>query len=883
MKLKFKSVLTDRGRQIFAFILAGVMLFAAVPFALTIMAAPVLAPSLILFEKNQVKAVLVVREKGDLTPGEYEFITDSAALIRKHFKDATGNDLPQFSQSEFTASPNSANFNGKVKIHLGWNGLDPHPDLAQTLVDLNVEAPNDGNHGYVFAPYGDNVVIQSPTPLGVRYGAAAFLRKYFDVEWLMPGPYGADTPIRKKITIPKVLEFSAPAFNMRYAYCVGADDEWLLNQGLHSHSHTKLGNFSHALCYYFDPNKYFDDHPEYYPIHNGERYRPTNESGWQPRFSEPGTIDVAANEIIELLRNDPDILCVSLGVNDSGGYCEEELAEQRAIHGLNSEGVVHMTDLYCRWCNAVIERVLAEFPGRDIKFGMIAYRQTNDPPKEPGLKFHDSMIPYITKDRLAWVDEEQKAQGDRITSEWLERCSQLGWYNYEYGSAYVVPRIYSTQMQENLQFAKTKDVKYLFSEAMFSVDEGAKPHVFAMLNWDPDCSIRKLERRWYRKAVGAKAAPYLEDFYKLWEEIWTEDIPQSEWFADCKNFTYLQFFYFDYLDGIPLTKLKIARKYLDKALTAVQKSGDENQKKRMDAIIKLYDLDEATALSYPHSYGNLTQAQALKVLKDGYIDRQLEMKNKSLDLYNSLLGETDILLDYLLAFEYMFEEAPLDDSLNPAPFWAIVDYIKENEPAGGPITNRVSELAASTTPSYAKKFSELVLSYLNGNNLIQDPSFEEGTLGELNDSSEPWTAYGEGIGTLTRIENPAFAKTGSRSIRADNNRPWSALAQAVPVKPGLFTFRIHYYTTPSSRPDAGISLLVNLLDSEGNIIKANHAVNTKYGLKTSPGNWLTREIAFEVPETVDGQRVSYVHIWAGLAHQNDVPLYWDDAEAYQAP
>ena len=323
-------------------------------------------------------------------------------------------------------------------------------------------------------------------------------------------------------------------------------------------------------------------------------------------------------------------------------------------------------------------------------------------------------------------------------------------------------------------------------------------------------------------------------------------------------------------------------------MTAVQKSGNENQKKRMEAIRKLYDLDEATALSYSHSYGNLTQAEALKVLKDGYIDKQLEMKNKALDMYNALLEDTDFLFSYLPAFEYLFEQAPQDDSLNPAPFWAIVDYIKENEPAGGPITNRVSELAASTTPSYAKKFSELVVSYLNGNNLIQDPSFEGGTLGVLNDLSEPWAAeYGEDEfedgGTLTRIENSAFAKTGSRSIRADNNRPWASLIQAVPVKPGLFTFRIHYYTTPSSRPDASISLIVNLLDSNGNLLQGDFAENTKYGLRTSPGNWLAREIAFEVPETVDGQRVAYVHIWAGLGYQNDVPLYWDDAEAYQAP
>jgi hypothetical protein len=282
---------------------------------------------LILFEKNEVKAVLVVRDKANLTNKEYDCITGSAALIENHFLVATRHELPRFTETEFRASPESGNFSGKIKVHIGWNGLNPHPDLAKKLVELNAEAENDGNHGYVFAPYADNVVIQSPAPLGVRYGAAAFLRKYFDVEWLFPGPCGADTPSMDKIAIPQILVSSAPAFNMRFAYCSFAKRDWLLNQGLHSHSDSRMGSFSHALHKYFKSDKYFDQHPEYFPIRNGVHYRPSGQYGWQPRFSEPGTIDVAANEIISILMNNPDYLSISLGVNDGFGYCEQELAE----------------------------------------------------------------------------------------------------------------------------------------------------------------------------------------------------------------------------------------------------------------------------------------------------------------------------------------------------------------------------------------------------------------------------------------------------------------------------------------------------------------------------------------------------------------------------
>lgn len=763
MKLINQGKLIYKNKLLLAFfiaILTIIIVISIIPFI-----SRVNGSNLVLFKNNKTNAVLVIRDQAGLTETDYKYIIDSAALIREHFMKATGHELLQFTELEYRSSPEAESFAGKIKIHLGWDGLNPHPDLAQSLIDLNDEADYDGNHGYVFAPYVDNVVIQSPTPLGVRYGAAAFLRKHLDVEWLMPGPYGADTPTMEKIIIPRVLISSAPAFNMRYAWDERTPVDWLLNHGLQLHSHTKMGNFSHALSFYFDPDKYYDKHPEYYPIQNGENYRPTDDIAWQPRFSEPGTVDVAATEIISLLKDEPNLVTVSLGVNDSGGYCEEELAEQEAIYGLNSEGLVHMTDLYCKWSNAVIEKVLAEFPGRNIKFGMIAYRNLNDPPREPGLKFHESMIPYITKDRSAWVDSEQEAQGHQITLDWLERSSQLGWYNYEYGSIYLVPRIYNSKMQENLQFAQANGLKYLFSEAAFSIDEGPKPHIFAMLNWNPQYSLEELEDRWYQKAVGAKAAPHLAAFYDVWEGIWTEDIPQGNWFEKCKNFTYLWFSSFDYIEDIPFQKVLIARQHLDNAWEEVQNSGNVEQQKRLEAIRKIYALEEATVFAYSNSYRDLNQADALEILEDGFLDEQSQIRDIAMSRYSMLLNETDALINRPTTY---FEEVLSDTRINPSPIWAIVDYIKRYEADGGTVVDRVLELAGALTPSYERQFCRLVVNCLQGVNIINDPSFEESPPGEVGQVEDVWVPWVENPGTIMRNENPAFVRTGSQSVKVEN-------------------------------------------------------------------------------------------------------------------
>ena len=116
--------------RILAFFLAMAICVLAIPFVFPPMVARAAGSDIILFENNEVKAVLLIRDQKGLTDMEYKYITDSAALIRKHFQDATGCELPQYTESEFRSSPEAVSFAGKVKIHLGWNGLNPHPDLS---------------------------------------------------------------------------------------------------------------------------------------------------------------------------------------------------------------------------------------------------------------------------------------------------------------------------------------------------------------------------------------------------------------------------------------------------------------------------------------------------------------------------------------------------------------------------------------------------------------------------------------------------------------------------------------------------------------------------------------------------------------------------------
>ena len=123
-----------------------------------------------------------------------------------------------------------------------------------------------------------------------------------------------------------------------------------------------------------------------------------------------------------------------------GGHCEADPSHPHYPGRLNSIGMVDMSDIYYAWVNEVVTRVLEVYP--DKWFGVLAYYDVMDPPSFP---LHPRVIPLITKDRMAWIDDDVRAAGHKQMDAWNAVAAQVAWYDYMYGGAhYIVPRISAT-------------------------------------------------------------------------------------------------------------------------------------------------------------------------------------------------------------------------------------------------------------------------------------------------------------------------------------------------------------------------------------------------------------------------------------------------------
>jgi hypothetical protein len=77
-------------------------------------------------------------------------------------------------------------------------------------------------------------------------------------------------------------------------------------------------HISHSLHDLVPPGEYFEDHPEYFPLINGERRHNTA----QVCFSNDAVQRIVAEKVISQLEARPARLAASIGANDSGGFCQ---------------------------------------------------------------------------------------------------------------------------------------------------------------------------------------------------------------------------------------------------------------------------------------------------------------------------------------------------------------------------------------------------------------------------------------------------------------------------------------------------------------------------------------------------------------------------------
>lgn len=438
-------------------------------------------------------------------------IVGRSAFLANAVERCTGRRLRQSAEAQFTPKA------GEFPVYVG-DTAKARELLGPEIATLDVE-------GYILRVQPDLAVIYAGAPKTDTgnpqlWAEADFARRFMGVDNYFQGPLGEVYPKADALRVPCGKWVEQPAFKAR---------QW---SGLGMHGlpgwRVRLSGgggryqFHHNLWRIIDFRKYAD-HPEYFPEIDGKRAVPTRTAGWQPCVSNPDVRRIAIEYVLDQLARNPATRACSLGVNDSGGYCQCALCLADTPAGMEPKSREAEAWRMYKFCGIVADAVAAKVP--DARLGFLAYGATNAWKPE---KLNPVLMPYLTTSQADCWDILYRAGQEARFTAWGKAASHLGMYEWFYGGGFIIPRLYVANFATALRHARACGADGFYAEAYpnWGLD-GPKLWIAEKLLWNPDQDAGALEDRWCAALFGQAAGPMREYFNRL-ERAWAEQRPSSD-------------------------------------------------------------------------------------------------------------------------------------------------------------------------------------------------------------------------------------------------------------------------------------------------------------------------------------------------------------------
>jgi hypothetical protein len=301
------------------------------------------------------------------------------------------------------------------------------------------------------------------------------------------------------------------------------DDNWIVWQRLGGHLGISGGHAGAGLSGGW--KEHGEKHPEWFALQaDGTRDQSNAKGRWRLCKSNPELIEYIATSIIERVKNNPSLTCISLSPND-GGYssfcmCENckkldppegtkirfRVYEEVGKSKRHEVEYVSLTDRMVWYWNQIVQRVTTEYPS--LLFLGEAYSYWQNPPVRE--KLHPNLV-------IRYVPE--------TTDGWE------GWRNAGCQRIYWRPNILLAGGRDGkfnlLSNRLVKAMNYMADRGILATDinsiydnwsiTGFNYYAAARLNWNPRLSETEILQEYCSPGFG-KAAKKIEDYILMIQE-----------------------------------------------------------------------------------------------------------------------------------------------------------------------------------------------------------------------------------------------------------------------------------------------------------------------------------------------------------------------------
>lgn len=394
--------------------------------------------------------------------------------------------------------------------------------------------------GFAMRSKGRNIFIFGAIPRGTLNGVYAFLEKNTDIIWPRPNwALGAVYTVSDTLKAGYLDSREIPKSTLRgWGWTIKSQIHesgwesrnrcnWL---GYYSPDFIRKGTAyspaggGHGLKKFIPHDKYFAEHPEYYPFIDGKRV-----TRGQLCFLAYGMIP----EYVKNLRAELDAKPGSDGVNistvDGYGLCECPLCVKpfRTENGktVSLNDSAFRSAQYYAFLNKVAREIARSHP--HVTLLTYAYTFTVNPPPfklEPNIRV--MYCPFCKNDKYSIADETN----NKRYRDWLVYwggATDKTWFREYYGCAGKFPRPLEDVVKTDLQFCLENNIREFHSE--LPVDQGDSMAVWDVsamtmwvitrLWWDPAQDVDRLRGEYLQRTYREAAAP-MARYYGLIRKSW---------------------------------------------------------------------------------------------------------------------------------------------------------------------------------------------------------------------------------------------------------------------------------------------------------------------------------------------------------------------------
>jgi hypothetical protein len=389
---------------------------------------------------------------------------------------------------------------------------------------LNLDFDKLGTDGFSLLTKNNRLIIAGGKPRGTLYGVYSLLEDHLGVRWFAPGV--EVVPKTNRLVLAALNETHVPALEYREVFWTEMmrDANFAARHrlnGNHCQLKEKHGGraavyfpFVHSLDSLIPPDLH-KDHPEYFPLINGQRV-----SGYVQRcLSNPDVVKLAIARVRQWIKEHPDATIISVSQNDTGHWCHCDKCQ--ALD--DAEGSPAASLL--QFVNAIAADIAHDYP--KVRIDTLAYQYTRKPPRtlrpRPNVIVRLCSIECCFAHPLATCDSEANRRFRDDIVAWQPVAPLLYVWDYTPNFAhYQQPFPNFDALQPNVRFFVQHGVKGLFEQGNYSGGGHGelgplRAYLLAKLLWNPQCDLRKHTDEFLAGYYG-QPAPKLHAYLELLEQ-----------------------------------------------------------------------------------------------------------------------------------------------------------------------------------------------------------------------------------------------------------------------------------------------------------------------------------------------------------------------------